>query len=114
MINERIIGLNEYQKAALETADYPQQWNIIYPTLGLAGESGEVAEKVKKTIRDHNGDFDKERCDAIASELGDCLWYISVIANDIGFTLQEIAEMNYVKLQSRKRRGKIHGDGDNR
>lgn len=109
-----ISDLNEYQRCALETADYPKEWDIIYPTLGLAGESGEVAEKVKKTIRDHNGNFDTERCCAIASELGDCLWYVSVMAHDIGFTLQEIAEMNYEKLQSRKRRNKIHGDGDNR
>ena len=114
MANDKIIGLNEYQKAALETAAYPTEWKIIYPVLGLAGESGEVAEKVKKTIRDHNGDFDKERRQAIASEVGDCLWYVAVIASDLGYTLQEIAEMNYEKLQSRKNRGKIHGDGDNR
>lgn len=110
----KISDLNEYQRCALETAAYPKEWSIIYPALGLAGESGEVAEKVKKTIRDNNGDFNKERRLAIASELGDELWYIAVLASDIGFSLQEIAEMNYEKLQSRKRRNKIHGDGDNR
>lgn len=110
----KITGLNEYQLCALETADYPQEMKIVYPTLGLAGESGEVAEKVKKTYRDNNGIWDKERKLSAASEVGDCLWYIAVISNDLGFTLQEIAEMNYEKLQSRKKRNKIHGDGDNR
>lgn len=111
---DKIVGLNEYQRCALETADYPQEMKIIYPTLGLSGESGEVAEKVKKTYRDNEGKWDLDRCIATASEVGDCLWYIAVIANDLGFTLQEIAEMNYEKLQSRKKRNKIHGDGDNR
>ena len=110
----KITELNEYQLCTLETADYPQEMKILYPTLGLAGESGEVVEKVKKTYRDNKGDFDKERCLAIASELGDELWYIAVLAHDIGMTLQEIAEMNYKKLKSRKIRNKIHGDGDNR
>ena len=110
----RIKELNEYQQHALETAQYPKDWRIIYPTLGLTGEAGEVSDKVKKVIRDHDNKFDRETCEAIAYELSDVLWYCATLAYDLGFTLQEIAEMNYEKLSSRKRRGVIHGDGDNR
>lgn len=110
----RITKLNEYQNRALETAQYPQDKRIIYPTLGLAGESGEVADKVKKVIRDNGQKFDKEKCKAIALELSDVLWYCATLAFDLGYTLQEIAEMNYEKLSSRKERGKISGSGDYR
>lgn len=113
----KIIELNEYQKCALETWINHQtdgNYNIVYPTLGLCGESGEVSEKVKKALRDHDGNFDEDVKKAIALELGDVFWYLSTLAYELGFSLQEIAEMNYEKLQSRKRRNKIHGDGDNR
>lgn len=109
-----IFGLNEYQQHALETAVYPQDKKIIYPTLGLTGEAGEVADKVKKVLRDNNQDFDDERRKAIALELSDVMWYCATLANDLGYTLQEIAEMNYQKLKSRQERGKIGGSGDNR
>lgn len=104
--------LNEYQQKALETAVYPLP--IIYPSLGLNGEAGEVADKVKKILRDNNSDFTSEKRREIALELGDCQWYIATLANDIGYTLQEIADMNYEKLCSRKRRGVIGGSGDER
>lgn len=112
----KINGLNEYQQRALETWVHTNQtgYNIIYPTLGLCGESGEVAEKIKKLLRDHNGVLDDEIKQTIALELGDVFWYLSTLSYELGFSLQEIAEMNYEKLQSRKKRGKIHGDGDNR
>ena len=113
----KILGLNEYQQRALETwLNHPSDgnYNIVYPTLGLCGESGEVSEKVKKALRDHDGKFDKDIKLAIASEIGDVLWYASTLAYELGFSLQEIAEMNYEKLQSRKKRNMIHGDGDNR
>lgn len=110
----RIEGLNEYQQRALETAVYPQDKKIIYPTLGLVGEAGEVAEKVKKVLRDNNQDFDDEHRKAIALELSDVMWYCATLANDLGYTLQEIAEMNYAKLKSRQERGKLGGSGDNR
>lgn len=106
--------LNEYQKKALETAVYPQEFKIIYPALGLTGEAGEVADKVKKVIRDNNGTFDDGRKKEIAKELGDVLWYIATLSNDIGYSLDEIAQMNYEKLSSRKERGMISGSGDNR
>ena len=106
--------LNEYQKRALETALYPKEVRILYPTLGLTGEAGEVADKVKKVIRDNDGDFSVERRLEIAKELGDVLWYISTLANDLGYTLEEIVELNNRKLSSRKERGVISGNGDNR
>lgn len=109
-----ITGLNEYQQRALETAVYPEDKKIIYPTLGLTGEAGEVADKVKKVIRDNGQQFDEDHRNAIALEISDVLWYVAVLANDLGYTLQNIAEMNYAKLKSRQERGKIGGSGDNR
>lgn len=106
--------LNEYQEKALETAVYPKQFKIIYPALGLNGEAGEVADKVKKVIRDNQEEFDDNRKKEIAKELGDVLWYIATLANDIGYSLEDIAEMNYEKLSSRKERGMLGGSGDNR
>lgn len=106
--------LNEYQRGALKTALYPRGHAIIYPTLGLNGEAGEVAEKVKKTIRDNGGEFTEEARKAIAMELGDVMWYAATLANDLGFTLEEVAAMNLEKLRSRARRNCLGGSGDNR
>lgn len=106
--------LNEYQQAAAATAIYPEAMAIVYPVLGLAGETGEVAEKVKKTIRDNNGHFDAERRQAIAAELGDVLWYVAMTARDLGYTLDEVARLNVEKLRSRNERAVLHGSGDNR
>ena len=104
--------LNEYQKEAKKTAIYPSP--IIYPALGLCGEAGEVAEKVKKVLRDNKGLFTDEKRKEIAKELGDVLWYISNTASDIGFSLEEVAQGNIDKLKSRQQRDKISGSGDNR
>lgn len=106
--------LNEYQQHALETAAFKEELKIIYPALGLCGEAGETAEKVKKVLRDNNGEFTTEKRAEIAKELGDVLWYVAVLGNNIGYTLNEIATINYNKLKSRKERGVIHGNGDNR
>lgn len=99
----------EYQEQARSTAIYPRDRAIVYPALGLTGEAGEVAEKVKKWIRD--GDLDKE---AIAKELGDVLWYIAALSGDLGISMDEIASQNIQKLRDRAVRGKIQGSGDNR
>ena len=99
---------DEYQKFARSTAIYPKECKVTYPTLGLCGEAGEVAEKGKKNIR-----YDKS-LDGVGLELGDVLWYISALADDLGVTLEEVAQANVDKLQSRKNRGKIGGSGDNR
>lgn len=106
--------LNEYQEKALSTAIYSDNYKIIYPTLGLTGEAGEVSDKVKKVLRDKDGNFDEETNKQIALELGDVMWYCATLANDLGYTLDDICQMNYDKLQSRKNRDVIHGNGDNR
>ena len=106
--------LNEYQQKALETAVYPQEYKVIYPALGLTGEAGECYNKEKKVIRDNNGEFTIEKKVEIAKEIGDVLWYCATLANDIGFDLETIGQMNYDKLHSRQERGMLHGSGDNR
>ncbi|MDE6367155.1 MAG: nucleoside triphosphate pyrophosphohydrolase family protein [Muribaculaceae bacterium] len=106
--------LDEYQSAALKTAIYPSEMSIVYPTLGLTGEAGEVADKVKKTIRDNGGRFSDERRRQIALELGDVMWYAATLARDLGYSLDDIAAMNIDKIASRVERGVLHGAGDNR
>ena len=105
-------NINNYQMQAREFAIYPERMKIVYPALGLAGEAGEVADKVKKIYRD--GRDDAQFKGEIAKEIGDVLWYCAALADDLGFTLQQIAEMNIYKLKSRMVTGKIQGDGDNR
>jgi len=102
--------LNEYQRKATSFAIYPKQHSIIYPTLGLVGESGEIAEKVKKMLRG-DGVLDHE---ATVKELGDVLWYVANLANDLGYDLSEVADRNIEKLESRRKRGVLKGNGDNR
>ena len=103
-----------YQKVALTTAIYPREQAIIYPTLGLTGEAGEVANKVKKIIRDGSNKNDNSMVSEIKSEIGDCLWYIAVLADDIGCKLSDIANTNLIKLANRKEKGTIGGSGDKR
>lgn len=104
-----------YQTKARNTAIYPDlDSNIIYPTLGLVGEAGEVAEKVKKVIRDKKGIFDEESSLAIKKELGDVLWYISNLCNEFKFSLDDVALENLKKLELRAANNKISGSGDNR
>jgi NTP pyrophosphatase (non-canonical NTP hydrolase) len=105
--------LNEYQGHALETAVYPIASKIIYPILGLAGEAGEVADKYKKIVRGDKA-LDPETLAALVGEVGDVLWYVAVLSADLGYTLSEVADMNIEKLNSRKLRGVIKGDGDTR
>ena len=93
---------------------YPYTAKITYPALGLCGESGEVAEKIKKIIRDKDGVYTQEDKDEILKELGDVLFYVTALAEDLGFTLEDVAMRNVEKLMSRKERNVIHGDGDNR
>lgn len=111
-MEEKELTLDEYQKMAMETAIYPQP--IICPTLGLTGEAGEVSDKVKKVLRDNDSVFTDEKKLEIAKEIGDVLWYCATLSHDIGYTLSDIAQINYEKLHSRQVRGKLHGSGDNR
>jgi NTP pyrophosphatase (non-canonical NTP hydrolase) len=101
------LTLNDYQEKAKLTAIYTDP--IIYPTLGLCGEAGEVAEKIKKYLRDGVIN-DKE----VAKELGDVLWYLANLADDLGYELAEIADMNLKKLEDRAKRNVLGGNGDNR
>ena len=104
-----------YQKQARLTAQYPNLGsNNIYPTLGLVGEAGEVAEKVKKVIRDKKGIFDEESKKGIKKELGDVFWYLSYLCNEFDFKLEEVALQNLEKLKLRAAKGKICGSGDDR
>ena len=109
------MDLNEYQVLAQKTAQYPGKGkDLAYPALGLNGEAGEVADKLKKVMRDNQGEFDPERREDLAYELGDVLWYIADLAIELGYTLDTIAHMNIKKLSSRARRGKLGGNGDHR
>ena len=109
------MDLNQYQDKSRSTALYPNAGNnLIYPTLGLSGESGEVADKVKKVLRDKNGVFEKEDKDQIMMELGDVLWYVAQLSTELGFDLNDVAKANLNKLFSRLERGKISGSGDRR
>jgi len=128
---EQELNFNNYQEQALTTAMYPtpfltsefednkdltvnNQIGYVYPTLGLVGEAGEVAEKVKKLIRDFGGIINPEQALELKKELGDILWYLAVLAHEFGLTLEDIAKLNLEKLASRKERGVITGNGDNR
>jgi NTP pyrophosphatase (non-canonical NTP hydrolase) len=96
------MNFEEYQTEASQTAHYPRRMsNLEYPTLGLAGEAGEVANIVKKIQRDHEGILTDETRGKLKDELGDVLWYISACADELGLTLQEIAEYNVNKLAKR-------------
>lgn len=109
------MDMNRYQKLAKKTALYPGSGkNIYYPTLGLVGEAGEIANKVKKIMRDNNGEINLITRALIAYELGDVLWYLSDIARVLKVPLNTIAKRNLEKLESRRKRGQIKGNGDNR
>tara|TARA_R110001606_G_scaffold396119_1_gene569664 strand:+ start:1416 stop:1790 length:375 start_codon:yes stop_codon:yes gene_type:complete len=103
------LDLNSYQRAAEKTAIYASKYAILYPALGLAGEAGEVANKVKKMMRD--GEFDRE---GIKQELGDCLWYIAAMCRDLNVSMADLAMANLEKLLDRKSRGTLKGNGDKR
>jgi NTP pyrophosphatase (non-canonical NTP hydrolase) len=109
------MNFEEYQKKSRKTAIYPKAGdNFVYPTLGLSGEAGEVAEKIKKVIRDKEGKIDNESREMIKKELGDVLWYVAQLASELNLELDEIASANIEKLYSRLERGKIGGSGDDR
>jgi len=107
--------LNDYQKAAKTTAVYTSaDQQLVCTVLGLNGEAGEVAEKIKKVIRDKNSVIDDGDRKEIQKELGDVLWYLAVLSDTLGLSLESVAEMNLENLRSRYQRGTIHGQGDNR
>lgn len=105
---------DDYQAAAVRTAIYPDGVRILYPALGLAGEAGEVANKVKKIYRDDGSSVTDERRRQIAKELGGVLWYVAAVCNDLGLNMGDIARENAAILASRQERGTLKGDGDQR
>ena len=117
----------EYQGRAAETAQYPKLavmealntpasgpigW--IYPALGLAGETGELVDKLKKILRDQNGKVGEFTREAICRELGDILWYVAMLAKELDLELDQVAQVNLDKLADRKQRGVLGGTGDDR
>lgn len=108
---------DDYQERASTTLtlDETKELNLIaYLTLGLVGESGEIAEKVKKIIRNEAADFSKLDRDDIKRELGDVLWYLSTLSRTLGISFEDVADTNLKKLADRKARGVIASTGDNR
>ena len=109
------MDLSDYQQRSRATAVYPDAGaNLTYPALGLCGEAGEVAEKVKKAIRDDGGVLTDARRDALAGELGDVLWYVAQLATEAGLDLDAVAAGNLAKLRSRQERSVLSGSGDTR
>ena len=105
---------NEYQIKAKSTDIYPADRALDCHVLGLTNEAGEVAGKLKKIYRDANGNFSDDAIQQIALELGDVLWYLALIAEDLLYSLEDIAAMNINKLSDRKERNKLNGSGDHR
>lgn len=108
-----IIDFQIYQRESRKTwslieTDHP----IVYPTLGLANEAGEVAGKIKKIFRDKGGFISDADREALKQELGDVLWYLTQICTELGLTLEEVAEANITKLASRQARDQLRGEGD--
>lgn len=117
-----MLTINEYQARAHETASYPygtigkeaHAAPYIYPALGLAEEAGEVSGKLAKVVRDNEGVVDGEKRIEIKKELGDVCWMIAELCTCLGLELEDVMQKNLDKLASRKARGVIHGNGDNR
>lgn len=111
------INFDEYQFKASQTAIYPGRGGLIgtlYCALGLTNEAGEVAGKIKKILRDENCQISELKRAELASELGDVLWYLTQLANELGLNLQDVASQNLAKLQDRAARGVLNGSGDKR
>jgi len=120
---DRRMTLNEYQDFARKTALYPglslkedsfSVQGATYTALGLAGEAGEVANKVKKILRDDNSHLTHERLFQIRDELGGVLWYVAMLSHELGISLESVARNNIRILEAREKRGTLHGDGDER
>ena len=118
-IIKSIMNFNEYQERSRVTAIYQNAGhNFIYPTLGLAGETGEVVEKIKKLYRNDllsdPSQISSEKKEELIKEMGDVVWYLAQLATEFGISIDEIASKNLEKLLSRQERGVLHSQGDNR
>lgn len=111
----KLESFGDYQRESRKTwGVIPMNHAIVYPTLGLMNEAGEVAGKIKKIFRDKGGAIGASEREALKYELGDVLWYLTQICTELGLTLEEVAEANIEKLFSRLERGQIGGEGDSR
>ena len=109
------MDFTDYQTKSRRTANYPSIGHpVIYPTLGLTSEAGEVAGKIKKIFRDKGGVIGAAEREALKGELGDVLWYLAQVCTELDLSLDDVAGHNLEKLFSRLERGKISGEGDNR
>jgi NTP pyrophosphatase (non-canonical NTP hydrolase) len=108
--------LDEYQKEALVTALWSGDdlKDLSHWVLGVTGEAGEIAEKVKKLIRDYDGKLDAEQKFELVKEVGDVMWYLAVLAEHLGYKFEAVGKMNIDKLRDRQARNKLQGNGDNR
>jgi NTP pyrophosphatase (non-canonical NTP hydrolase) len=109
-----MVTMDGYQTEVMKNKIYGYGNAINYPILGLLGEAGEIANKYKKVLRDDNGVLSPEKRQDLIDELGDVLWYVAALADDLEINLGDVASRNYQKLKSRRERGKIQGSGDNR
>jgi NTP pyrophosphatase (non-canonical NTP hydrolase) len=109
------MNLNDYQQAALRTASPKETHNeVFHLLLGLVGETGEIAEKAKKIVRDKDSDFSQWDLEDLKKELGDVLWYVAVIADYFDVPLEDVAQLNIAKLADRQKRAVLGGSGDDR
>jgi len=113
------MNFNEYQYEATKTGDYPEMGgNLIYPALGLAGEAGETVDKIKKFWRNlgikSGKELNDEQINSLMLEIGDVLWYCAALAQELGITLDAVANANIIKLHDRQKRGVIKSEGDSR
>ena len=113
-IEPELESLDKYQMFVRSTKVYDKEYTLIYPVLGLVNEAGEVAGKLKKIMRDDGGQLSPEKLDDLVAELGDVLWYVTAVADDLGITINDIFFANYTKIKSRQERGMIKGSGDTR
>lgn len=108
------MDMDYYQGAAMRTAIYPKEQAIVYTTLGLVSEAGEIAGKVKKVIRDNDGVYSADTKKALEAEVGDVLWYVAAVCEALEISMADVASANLKKLADRQNRGVISGCGDNR
>jgi len=108
------MNFDDYQAGARKTAIYPQDYLITYPALGLVGEAGEIANKVKKILRDDQGVCSDQKRAQLIEEMGDVLWYLAALASDLDVSLDMVATCNLQKLSDRATRNALRGEGDQR
>lgn len=116
MTQKAAIYRDEVDDLVAEASDesIAKMLKIFYATTGLAGEAGEIANKVKKILRDNRGVVSEDTRTKLLGELGDVAWYLVALTEELGFTIEEVLAFNYEQIRSRQARGTLTGDGDDR